>query len=77
MAATSISNEMIKNFVQLIGHEQKSLFQLVKSFLNNRKISQQPQTIEEYNKEIKAALKRAKRGEVKSLVKLEEEMKVW
>ena len=77
MAATSISNEMIKNFVQLIGDEQKSVLQLVKSFLNNKKISQQPQTIEEYNKEIMAALKRAKRGEVTSLEKLEEEMKVW
>lgn len=77
MAATSIADEMIKNFVQLNGHEQKSILQLVKSFLNKKKISQQPQTIEEYNKEIKAALKRAKRGEVTSLQKLEEEMKVW
>lgn len=77
MAATSIPDEMIKNFVQLNGHEQKSVLQLVKTFLNNKKISQQPQTIEEYNKEIKAALKRAKRGEVTSLEKLEEEMKVW
>ena len=68
---------MIKNFVQLNGHEQKSILQLVKSFLNKKKISQQPQTIEEYNKELKAALKRAKRGEVTSLQKLEEEMKVW
>ncbi len=77
MAATSIPDEMIKSFVQLNGHEQKSVLQLVKTFLNNKKISQQPQTIEEYNKEIKAALKRAKRGEVTSLEKLEEEMKVW
>ena len=77
MAATSIPDEMIKNFVQLNGHEQKSVLQLVNTFLNNKKISQQPQTIEEYNKEIKAALKRAKRGEVTSLEKLEEEMKVW
>jgi len=77
MAATSIPDEMIKSFVQLNGHEQKSVLQLVKTFLNNKKISQQPQTIEEYNKEIKAALKRAKRGEVTSVEKLEEEMKVW
>jgi len=77
MAATSIPDEMIKSFVELNGHEQKSVLQLVKTFLNNKKISQQPQTIEEYNKEIKAALKRAKRGEVTSLEKLEEEMKVW
>ena len=68
---------MVKNFVQLNGHEQKSVLQLVNTFLNNKKIFQQPQTIEEYNKEIKAALKRAKRGEVTSLEKLEEELKVW
>ena len=77
MAATSIPDEMIKSFVQLNGHEQISVLLLVKTFLNNKKISQQTQTIEEYNKEIKAALKRAKRGEVTSLEKLEEEMKVW
>ena len=77
MAATSIPDEMIKNFVQLNGHEQKSVLQLVNTFLNNKKISQQPQTIEEYNKEIKTAFKRAKRGEVTSLEKLNEELKVW
>lgn len=76
MAATSIPDEMIKNFVQLNCHEQKSVLQLVNTFLNNKKISQQPQTTEEYNKEIKTAFKRAKRGEVISLENLEEEMKV-
>ncbi len=77
MAATSIPDEMIKNFVQLNGDEQKSILQLVKTFLNNKKVLHQPQTIEEYNKEVKAALRRAKRGEVTSIEKLEEEMKVW
>ncbi len=77
MATTSIPDEMIKNFVQLSGDEQKSILQLIKIFLNNKKISHQPQSIDDYNKEIKAALRRAKRGEVTSIEKLEEEMKVW
>lgn len=77
MAATSIPNEMIKNFVQLSGDEQKSILQLVKTVLNSKKITFQPQTIEEYNKEIKAAMRRVKRGEVTGIDQLEEEMKLW
>ena len=77
MDTTSLSEEMVKNFVMLNGEEQKSVLQLVKTFVNNKKKAIQPQTIEEYNKEIKAALRRAKRGEVTSIGKLEEEMKVW
>lgn len=77
MAATSIPNEMIKNFVQLSGEEQKSILQLVKTVLNSKKTVHEPQTIEAYNKEIKAAMRRAKRGEVTSIEKLEQEMKLW
>ena len=77
MDTTSLSEEMVKNFVMLNGEEQKSVLQLVKTFVSNKKKAIQSQTIEEYNKEIKAALRRAKRGEVTSIGKLEEEMKVW
>ena len=77
MAATSIPKEMIKNFVQLSGDEQKSILQLVKTVLNSKKTVHQPQSIEEYNKELKAAMRRAKRGEVTTIEKLEEEMKLW
>jgi len=77
MATNTISDEMIKSFVQLNGDEQRSVLQMIKTFLNNKKKTDQPQTIEEYNKEIKSALRRAKRGEVTGVEKLEEEMKVW
>lgn len=76
MSTTAMSYEMMKNFVQLSKDEQKSLLQMIKAFLNNKKINYKPQTIDEYNKEIKAALRRAKRGEVTSIDKLEQEMKL-
>lgn len=77
MPVTSVSNELIKIFAQLSKDEQKSILQMVKIFIQNKSVSQLPQSIEEYNKEIKAALRRAKRGEAASVEKLEEEMKAW
>ncbi len=77
MSATSVSTEMIKTFALLSKEEQQSVLKMVKVFIQNKSIGQKPQTIEEYNKEIKAALRRVKRGEGTSIEKLEEEMKAW
>jgi hypothetical protein len=77
MAATSLSDEMIKTFVQLNKEEQKSVLQLVKIFLQCKENNLKPQKIEDYNQELKAALKAAKKGEVTSVKQLEEEMKLW
>ncbi len=77
MPATSVSNELVKTFAQLSKDEQMSVLQMVKVFIQNKSVAQKQQTIEEYNKEIKAALRRAKRGETTSIEKLEEEMKAW
>jgi hypothetical protein len=77
MASSTISEEMIKNFVQLNADEQKSLLQMVKIFLNNKKRNTEPQSLAEYNAEIKAALKAAKKGAVTSVEQLEAEMKFW
>jgi hypothetical protein len=77
MAATSLSDEMIKTFVQLNKEEQKSVLQLVKIFLQGKENNLKPQKIEDYNQELKAALKAAKKGEVTSVKQLEEEMKLW
>ena len=77
MASTSLSDEMMKNFVQLNADEQKSILQLLKTFLSSKRKGVNPQTIEEYNAEIKAALKAAKRGEVTGIEQLEQEMKLW
>ena len=77
MATTSLSEEMIKNFVKLNKAEQKSILQMIKTFISSKEKEFVPQTLEEYNAEIQAALKAAKRGEVTSIEQLEEEMKSW
>ncbi len=50
--------------------------EMIKNFVH-KKIADQPQIIEAYNKEIKAAMLRAKRGEATVIEKLEEEMRLW
>ncbi len=76
-STTSLSKEMLKTFDKLNAEEQKSILQMIKTFLQGRKNDFTPQSIEEYNQELKAAFKAAKKGEVTSLKKLEEEMKLW
>ena len=77
MATTSLSEEMIENFVKLNKAEQKSILQMIKTFVSSKEAEFVPQTLEEYNAEIQAALEAAKRGEVTSIEQLEEEMKSW
>ena len=77
MATTSLSDEMVKNFVKLSKKEQKSILQMIKTFLSSKENEFVPQTLEEYNAEINAAVEAAKRGEVTSIEQLEEEMKSW
>lgn len=50
---------------------------MIKTFLRSKENEFVPQTLEEYNAEIDAALKAAKRGEVSTIEQLEEEMKSW
>jgi hypothetical protein len=68
---------MIKNFVKLNKAEQKSILQMIKTFLSSKENEFVPQTLEEYNEEIKAAVEAARRGEVTNMEQLEEEMKSW
>ena len=77
MATTSLSEEMLKNFVQLNADEQKSILQMIKTFLSSKKDEFIPQTIEEYNAEIDEAVEAYKRGEFTTMAQLEEEMKHW
>ena len=77
MATTSLSEEMAHNFDKLNTDEQKSILQMIKTFLRSKENELVPQTLEEYNAEIDAALEAAKRGEVTTIEQLEEEMKSW
>ena len=77
MANLSVTEEMLKNFIQLNEPEQQSILQLVKTFVSTRHSEEMPQSLEEYNAEITAALQRAKNGGVTSIENLREEMKIW
>jgi len=54
MATTTLAAEMLEYFVQLNIAEQKSVLQLVKTFADSKEHFN-PQTIEEYNRELEAA----------------------
>jgi hypothetical protein len=55
MPASATSQEMLDYFNQLNKEQQKSILQMLKAFLNNRKEGLHPQTIEEYTKELEQA----------------------
>jgi len=77
MATTSLSDEMVKSFVKLNKAEQKSVLQMIKTFLSSKENEFVPQTLEEYNAEIDEAVEGYKRGEFTTMAQLEEEMKHW
>ena len=77
MATTSLSEEMIENFVKLNKAEQKSILQMIKTFLSSKENEFVPQTSEEYNAEIDEAVEAYKLGEFTTMDQLEEEMKHW
>lgn len=62
MATTELATEMLEYFDQLDIVEQKSVLQLVKTFVDNKE-HYSPQTIEEYNKELDEANARIDAGE--------------
>lgn len=55
MATPSISQEMLKYFMQLNDAERKSVLEMVKTFISSRKSGLQPQSLEEYNLELEQA----------------------
>ena len=73
----SLSDEMLTNFAKLNIAEQKSVLKMIKTFLKSKKYEFEPQTLEEYNAEIDAAVEAAKRGEFTNMEELEKEMKLW
>jgi hypothetical protein len=75
MVTTTLADEMLKNFVQLNSAEQKSILQLVQTFLKSK--NNTPQTMEEYNLEINNAIKAAKKGKTVTVTALEKEMEKW
>lgn len=54
MASTTTQQEMLRYFSQLNSEEQQSVLGLIKTFIGSRK-NFEPQSIEEYNKELEDA----------------------
>lgn len=52
---TPLSQEMLGYFVKLNEAEQKSVLEMIKTFLHNRPGDVLPQTLEEYNHELEDA----------------------
>jgi hypothetical protein len=77
MATSSLSREMQRYFTQLNAAEQKSIVQLIKTFLGSRKEDFKPQTLEEYNRELEEADLRIEAGHYVTQEDLEKEMKKW
>ena len=55
MATPSLSREMLRYFTQLNAAEQKSVLQMIKTFLSSRKDEIKPVSLEEYNRELEEA----------------------
>jgi hypothetical protein len=55
MASPSLSREMLRYFTQLNPAEQKSVLQLVKTFITSRKDDLTPVSMAEYNRELEEA----------------------
>ena len=64
MATQNVQREMLQYFLQLNDSEKKSVLEMVKSFLKDKKDIPERISIEQYNKEIDEAMEEVKRGEV-------------
>lgn len=74
--ATVIENEMLNYFTQLNESEKKSVIQLLKTFVKNRK-KDTSVTIEAYNQELHEAEAEFERGEYIPHEQLLKSMKEW
>jgi hypothetical protein len=75
--ANTLDREMYAYFTQLNDAEKKSVVELLKTFMKGRKSQSDHITLEQYNKELDAAMDRVGRGEYTTFEELEKEMKSW
>jgi hypothetical protein len=79
MASPSLSRskEMLRNFLQLNDAEQKSVLQMIKTFLKGREEHFERVTIEQYNREIDEVLAEVAAGNYVTQEELERESAKW
>ncbi|HET6255469.1 MAG TPA: hypothetical protein VFE32_15420 [Puia sp.] len=71
----AIDREMFTYFMQLDEAEKKSVVELLKTFMKSRK--NERISVEQYNKDIDAAMEQIARGEYTTFEDLEKEMQTW
>ncbi len=77
MATPSLPQEMLEYFNQLNTAEQKSVLQMIKTFLKGRKGESIDISIEQYNKEVDEVMKRMNDGHFTTQEELEKEAEKW
>ncbi|MFZ1529503.1 MAG: hypothetical protein WAT19_12170 [Ferruginibacter sp.] len=75
--SASISQEMLRYFMQLNDAEKKSVLLMLKTFLGSRETAVTPQSLDQYNKELDEAMERIDKGHFTGIDELEKEMESW
>lgn len=63
METTTLDQKMSNYFIQLNEAEKKFVLQLIKTFLQSRKVTSEHISVEQYNKEIEESESEIERGE--------------
>ena len=72
-----LDKKMFSYFTQLNEQEKKSIIEMLKVFLNRRQENENRISIEQYNKELDAAMEQIKKGEVYSHEEVVRMSKNW
>ena len=72
-----LDKKMFSYFTQLNEQEKKSIIEMLKVFLNGRQENENRISIEQYNKELDAAMEQIKKGEVYSHEEVVRMSKNW
>ncbi|HEY6899182.1 MAG TPA: hypothetical protein VI233_01005 [Puia sp.] len=75
--AKALERELLQYILQLDEAEQKSVLQMLKTFLKGREKKLPRVTIEQYNKEIDEAIARVEAGEYYTQEEVERMAKDW
>ncbi|HEY5391935.1 MAG TPA: hypothetical protein VIJ57_07465 [Hanamia sp.] len=72
-----LDKKMFSYFTQMNEQEKKSIIEMLKVFLNGRQENENRISIEQYNKELDAAMEQIKKGEVYSHEEVVRMSKNW
>lgn len=77
MAISTTDRELLKYVAQLKEAEKQSVLQLLKTFVDGRKQTFEPDTLEQYNQEIEAALAEVAAGQYITQEEMEKQAAKW